>query len=344
MTTRATDRIRPRGLLPWMAPILLLAALAAPPSASAAKKWRDYPDCVLRESGGNDGDSFHVTCTSLKSSTARHKLIRLYFVDTPESEGSLPERLEVQREYWDLPDHATVVKCGKMAHKFTEDFLKKGFTVHSRLADALGRSNIGRDYGMIEVNGQDLGYTLVRNGLARVFGKGTDLSELDAYKKDENDWWRKLKQAEAEAKREKLGCWAFSTGGTAGRTRLALPAPAAAAPAPSVPAAPAPRTAAAPAPAAPPAAPATAGSLAAATQSRLGALTAPRQVAAQDIVLARPVLIGNPEPPYAPMGQLKAGATLHVVEGLTPDRAKVTFTTSSGKSYTGSARFADLGL
>jgi hypothetical protein len=44
------------------------------------------------------------------------------------------------------------------------------------------------------------------------------------------------------------------------------------------------------------------------------------------------------------MGQLRAGATLRVVEGLTPDRAKVTFSTSSGKSYTGSARFADLGL
>ena len=35
-----------------------------------------------------------------------------------------------------------------------------------------------------------------------------------------NDWWRKLKLAEAEAKREKLGCWAFSVGGTPGRTRL----------------------------------------------------------------------------------------------------------------------------
>lgn len=337
MTTLAKARVRRSRILPWMAALLLLAPLAAP--ASAAKKWRDYPGCVLRESGGNDGDSFHVTCTSLKSSAARHKLIRLYFVDTPESEGSLPERLEVQREYWDLPDHATVVKCGKMAHKFTEDFLKKGFTVHSRLSDALGRSNIDRDYGMVEVDGQDLGWTLVRNGLARVFGKGTDLTELDAYKKDENGWWRKLRQAEAEAKREKLGCWAFSTGAGAapGRTRLALPSPAAAA----TPAAPAPRTAPPPAPAAP--APA-GGSLASATQSRIGAMTAPRQVAAQDIVLTRPVLIGNPDPPYAPMGQLRAGATLHVVEGLTPDRAKVTFSTSSGKSYTGSARFADLGL
>ena len=324
-----------------MAAILLAAGWAR--TASAAKKWRDYPDCVLRESGGNDGDSFHVTCTSLKSSTARHKLIRLYFVDTPESEGSLPERLEVQREYWDLPDHATVVKCGKMAHKFTEDFLKKGFTVHSRLADALGRSNIDRDYGMVEVDGQDLGYTLVRNGLARVFGKGTDLTELEAYKKDENDWWRKLRQAEAEAKREKRGCWAFSVGGTPGRTRLGLPTPAApAAPAPAAPtAAPPPRMAPPPAPAPVPAAP---GGRAAVAQSRLDALTAPRQIAPQDVVLPRPVLIGHAESPYAPMGQLKAGMTLHVIEGLTPDRAKVTFTTSSGTTYVGSARFVDLGL
>ena len=325
-----------------MAAIVLAAAMVQ--TASAAKKWRAYPDCVLRESGGNDGDSFHVTCTSLKSSTARHKLIRLYFVDTPESEGSLPERLEVQREYWDLPDHATVIKCGKIAHDFTEKFLAKGFTVHSRLADALGRSNIGRDFGMVEVNGQDLGLALVRNGLARVYGKGTDLTELDAYKKDENDWWRKLRLAEAEAKREKLGCWAYSAGGTPGRTRLSLPAPAAPA-APATPtAAPPPRMAPPPAPAPAPAGPASAGSLAAATQSRLGALTAPRQIQPQDVVLSRPVLIGNAEPPYAPMGQLKAGMTLHVIEGLTPDRAKVTFTTSSGTTYVGSARFVDLGL
>lgn len=342
MTIRAKFAFRSGRILPWMAAMFLFAVAVFP--AGAAKKWRDYPDCVLRESGGNDGDSFHVTCTSLKSSSARHKLIRLYFVDTPESEGSLPERLEVQREYWDLPDHATVVKCGKIAHKFTEDFLKKGFTVHSRLADALGRSNIGRDFGMVEVGGQDLGLALVRNGLARVFGKGTDLTELDEYKKTENDWWRKLRLAEAEAKREKLGCWAYSVGGTPGRTRLALPTPGAA-PAPAPPSAPAPR-AAPPSPPPPPraAAPAAAGSLAAATQSRLGAMTAPRQVAAQDVVLARPVLIGSAEPPYAAMGQLRAGVTVHVVEGLTPDRARVTFTTSSGKTYEGSARFVDLGI
>ena len=33
-----------------------------------------------------------------------------------------------------------VVKLGKEAAKFTENFLKNGFTVHSRLSDALGRS------------------------------------------------------------------------------------------------------------------------------------------------------------------------------------------------------------
>ena len=76
----------------------------------------------------------------------------------------------------------------------------------------------------------------------------------------------------------------------------------------------------------------------------IGAMTAPRQVAAQDVVLARPVLIGSAEPPYSAMGQLRAGVTVHVIEGLTPDRARVTFTTSSGKTYEGSARFVDLGI
>ncbi len=276
----------------WLGLAALLLALAAPTDVSAAKKWREYVDCHVIPKASNDGDSFHVKAGNIKSKTY---LFRLYFVDTPESESSLPERLQVQADYFGIPDPKDVVKVGKEAVQFTEKFLEDGnFTVYSRLADALGRSAKDRDYAMVlNAAGLDLGTELVRNGLARVFGSGTDLSELDAYKRDENAWWRRLRQAEIEAKKEKRGGWAYSG----------------------------------------------------ASVSRLDALLAPRQVAEQDLVLARAIyLYPLANPNGAPMGQLRAGLTVRVLKGATPDKAHVRFTSSSGQVYEGLARFVDLGI
>ena len=188
---------------------LALLALAAPPDANAAKKWREYTGCRVIPNASNDGDSFHVKAGNIKSKTY---LFRLYFTDTPESETSLPERLQVQADYFGIADPRDVVKVGKEAVKFTEKFLEDGnFTVYSRLSDALGRSDKDRDYAMVmNAAGLDLGTELVRNGLARVYGSGTDLSELDRYNRSEDAWWRRLRQAELEAKKEKRGAWALS--------------------------------------------------------------------------------------------------------------------------------------
>ena len=270
-----------------------LLALVAPTDACAAKKWREYTGCRVIPNASNDGDSFHVKPTNIKT---RSYLFRLYFVDTPESDTSLPERLQIQADYFGIPDPKDVVKVGKEAVKFTEKFLEDGnFTVYSRLADALGRSAKDRDYAMVlNSAGQDLGTELVRNGLARVFGQGTDLSDLDAYKRDENAWFRRLRQAELEAKKEKRGGWAYAS----------------------------------------------------APVSRLDALLAPRQVAEQDVVLARPIYIYPLDNPASqqPLGQLRAGVTVRVVKGVSPDRAHVRFTTSDGRSFEGTARFVDLGI
>lgn len=184
----------------------LSAGLAAD-EAFAAKKWREYTGCRVIPNASNDGDSFHVKAANIKT---RRYLFRLYFVDTPESEISLPERLQEQADYFGIADPMDVVKVGKAAVQFTEKFLEDGnFTVYSRLADALGRSAKDRDYAMVMSGNLDLGTELVRNGLARVYGQGTDLSELDAYKRDESAWWRRLRQAELEAKKEKRGAWAY---------------------------------------------------------------------------------------------------------------------------------------
>ena len=267
-------------------------ALAAPDDARAAKKWREYTGCEVIPNASNDGDSFHVKPTNIKT---RKYLFRLYFVDTPESETSLPERLQVQADYFGIPDPKDVVKVGKEAVKFTEKFLADGnFTVYSRLADALGRSAKDRDYAMVlNAAGLDLGTELVRNGLARVYGQGTDLSDLDPYKRDADAWFRRLRQTELEAKKEKRGAWALAAG--------------------------------------PP--------------NPLAALTAPREVAEQDVVLAQATyLYPLANPNGAPMGQLRAGLTVRVLKGATPDKAHVRFTSSAGQVYEGLARYVDLGL
>lgn len=262
-----------------------------PTETRAAKMWREYTDCVQIPNNANDGDSFHVKPGNRK--TTKY-LFRLYFVDTPESETSLPERLQEQADYWGIPDTLTVVKLGKEATHFTENFLKKGFTVQSRLSDALGRSKKDRDYAMVMVGNQDLGEELVRNGLARVYGNGTDLSELDGYNRSENAWWRRLRAAELEAKQAKRGAWAYSG----------------------------------------------------APVSRMDALFAPREVEEQDVVITHPIYMYPLEDPNGqrPMGQLKAGLTVHVIKGVSPTRAHVRFTSSSGQVYEGLAQFSDLGL
>jgi len=200
----------------------------------------------------------------------------------------------VQADYWGIADLADVVKAGKEATHFTENFLKDGFTVHSRLSDALGRSKKDRDYAMVIVGDKDLGTELVRNGLARVFGNGTNLSGLDDYNRTESSWWKRLRGAEMEAKKAKRGAWAYSG----------------------------------------------------APVSRMDALFAPRQIEEQDVVLTRPIYMYPLDPPNSqrPMGQLKAGLTVHVIEGASPTRAHVRFTSSSGQVYEGLAQFSDLGL
>ena len=288
---KLTRTIRPS----WLAYVgltFLILICIAPRDALAAKKWREYTGCHLIPNAGNDGDSFHVKPSNIKTRTY---LFRLYFVDTPESEKSLPERLQEQADYFGIANTTDVVKLGKEATKFTEKFLADGnFTVHSRLSDALGRSAKDRDYAMvISSDGRDLSYELVRNGLARVHGMGTDLSDLDFYKRDEAGWWKRLRGAEAEAKKEKRGGWAYGGGPV----------------------------------------------------SRLDALFAPREVEEQDVVLTRTIDIYPTDPAQTrPIGRLNPGITVHVLKGISPDRAQVSFTTSGGQTYEGSARFIDLGL
>lgn len=175
--------------------------LASNSVCEAAKKWRTYENCTLIENPANDGDSFHVKVNK------RHYLFRLYWVDTPETDNSVPERVIEQAAYFGItPQDA--IKYGKQASKFSKDFMKDGFTVHTKFADAMGRSAKDRDYAIIEKDGKFLHIELVREGLARIHG----FQELSEDMPSPGTMRLRIKGAEAEAKKAKRGAWSQGSG------------------------------------------------------------------------------------------------------------------------------------
>jgi endonuclease YncB( thermonuclease family) len=163
----------------------------------AAEDWTVLNDCRLIANPSNDGDSFHVQAGK------RHYVFRLYFVDAPETDASIPERVGEQAEYWGLKPEV-VLKLGEKARSFTRDFLKGEFTVYTRREDAMGRGERKRYYAVVATRGGRLADALVSNGLARVYGEQTDLPDGTEAKK----CWARLRVLERAAKKAGLGGWA----------------------------------------------------------------------------------------------------------------------------------------
>ncbi|MFH0879780.1 MAG: thermonuclease family protein [Lentisphaerota bacterium] len=282
-----------RRLMGWC---LLLILWSAP---CEGKQWRTYENCTLIANESNDGDSFHVRYNK------RHYLFRLYFVDTPESEDSLPERVTEQAAYWGI-DPKTSVQLGKEAAKFTAKFLADGFTVHSKLSDAMGRSDKDRDYAVVMKGDKDLAVELVRNGYARVFGTGVDYPDGTPEK---SIWWR-LKTAEGEAQKNKAGGWgrAAPVGNRFEQLNPALAAK------PSVPSA---------APTAPP---------------------APALILERDLTLSRAVSVYSLQDPGRKIGYLQAGAEVTVMRAESDAMVRIRFSTKDGKTYEAQSPRVELGL
>ena len=165
-------------------------------STALAGRFYKYEECKLIPNKYNDGDSFHVKTKS------RHYIMRLYFVDAPETDDSISGRVEEQAEYFGT-DKESVIQLGKDATDFTRKFLAKGFTAYSRLKDAKGRSSRPRYFAMISVDGKYLSNELVRHGLARIYGAPTELPDKTTSRKQ----WALLRRLEKKAKCEKLGGW-----------------------------------------------------------------------------------------------------------------------------------------
>lgn len=183
--------------------IALAVVLATSVQAAEKKvpaKWVTLPNCRFMTEETRDGDSFHVL-----TSDRRQFIFRLYFVDAPESDASIKERVREQAEYFGVSEDE-VLKAGEAAKKFTAEWLKKPFTVVTRWQNAQGRSRLPRYYAQIDLSGRDLGEALVSSGWGRA--KGTVAILPDG--KPAKEHMAKLKQLETDAKTKRLGLWVKS--------------------------------------------------------------------------------------------------------------------------------------
>ena len=172
----------------------LLLSLGSAFAATTSNEWTLLKGCALKPNASNDGDSFHVV------SGGREFIIRLYFVDAPETDARFPDRVEAQAQYFGITSQQAL-QVGMQAERFTVNLLSKGFSIITRFQDAMGDSRLGREYGFVFVNGQDLGELLVGQGLARIHGlpvKG--LGERE----------QRLHRLEETAKAQRRGAWGLA--------------------------------------------------------------------------------------------------------------------------------------
>ena len=183
-------------LVKCAAALLLLSCAGI---AQAAAPWSTLEGCAYVPHKNNDGDSFHVRCGDDAF------VLRLYFVDTPETHLLYPERTREQAEHFGATLDDTL-KAGKQAGAYVRDALKGPFTVVTRKATAAGRGKELRYYGMVHVggkHGQNLDEMLVLQGLARAKGVGAAVPGEKSRAHAE-----RLQLLEEEAKRKGRGLWA----------------------------------------------------------------------------------------------------------------------------------------
>lgn len=176
-------------LFPLLFPLLGAGAWAAP------APWATLEGCTYVPHANNDGDSFHVRCGGDAF------VLRLYFVDAPETNLLYPERTREQAEHFGATLDDTL-KAGKRAGAFVRDALKGSFTVVTRKAAAAGRGKEPRYYALVKVGDRNLDEMLVLQGLARAKGVGASVPGEKARAHAE-----RLRLLEEEAKRQRRGLW-----------------------------------------------------------------------------------------------------------------------------------------
>lgn len=185
--------------------LILLAGLAFPRPAEAAKKWRIKEGCTLIENEANDGDSFHVRVNK------RHYIFRLLWVDTPESDNRFPDRVAEQAAYFGITPEQSI-QIGKDAVEFSAAFLREPFTVFTQFDDAMGSSEKDRDYAVIKSGDTYLMEALVSNGLARIHG----FQEMPDDGPSVSTIRMRLKGMESEARKARRGAWGLAGAASSG--------------------------------------------------------------------------------------------------------------------------------
>lgn len=166
------------------------------------KHWQVFKGCEFVPQLYNDGDSFAVKVNGGEF------VLRLAFVDAPESDTRFPERNAEQAEHFHVAV-AIIPEWGKLAGAKIVELLAKPFTVHTRWASALGSSRKLRYYAVItSADGKDLGETLLALGLARVKG----LVMKPPTGESQAAYQVKLGKIETAAHKDRQGIWGKSTG------------------------------------------------------------------------------------------------------------------------------------
>ena len=181
--------------------VIVLGLILAPVGAIADdQEWEIAPNSTLAEERYADGDSFHVYFDGNKR---RHYILRLYNIDTPESDTRYPDRLKDQGDYFDTSPEAALA-VGKTATEKTRKWLSQPFTIYTLLEKAPGATEKPRYYGLIQcADGEFLSEKLVANGLARIYGKRVSPPTKEASYK----FFQRLDAHESAAKKMQLGGW-----------------------------------------------------------------------------------------------------------------------------------------
>jgi competence protein ComEA len=169
--------------------------------ADAGRHWVTLKDCRYLPNPANDGDSFHVRAAG------KEYIFRLYFVDAPETDSSVPQRVAEQGKYFGVTIPQTL-QIGIEAERLTRQELAQPFTVRTCKQDARGRSRLKRFFAFVQTDTADLGEQLVANGLARVYGAASEAPEMNTPEVE----WQKLEQLERKAKEQKIGGWGVGEG------------------------------------------------------------------------------------------------------------------------------------
>lgn len=198
--------MRPLQILGYAFAVGILGACSA-----AASEWQTLEDCRLVV---DQTESADTPCVEHQGKKFR---IRFYFVDSPESTISNPERVADQAAYFQTSE-ARVLEAGLGAMDLVKELLSDGFVTVTRFAKVSGSGDLPCYYGFVFVDGltkgeqADVNAILVSEGLARTKGlrvhaPSFSTPDSTAYSASAADLSSTYEKLEAEAKRDGAGIW-----------------------------------------------------------------------------------------------------------------------------------------